>query len=111
MAVKATAKRIAISPQKLQPIMRLIRGKGVQQALEQLQFLPSPAAREVSKVVKSAAASAENNLLLNPQSLRIVQATADKGPVLRRFEPRARGRVYMVRKRYSQITVMVDEEG
>jgi large subunit ribosomal protein L22 len=82
----------------------------VTDALNTLKFLPSPAAREVAKVVKSAAANAENNLMLNQDDLRIVRIYADKGQVLKRIRARPRGRASRILKRSSQVTVVVDEE-
>lgn len=109
--VKATSKGVGYSPKRLKPILGLVRGKGVQEALTILQYLPSPAAREVYKVVRSAAANAENNQLMDPRNLKVQSIVADPGPTLKRFEPRARGRVGRIAKRTSHITVVVDEEG
>ena len=91
--------------------MDLIRGKYVEEALQILQFLPSPAAARVAKVVKSAAANAENELLARTSELRIVEIYANEGPRLKRFRARARGRVARIIRRNSHITVVVDEEG
>lgn len=110
MAVQASAKAITVSPKKLKWVVQTVRGKRVEEALVILKFLPSPAAREVAKVVKAAAANAENNLLLDPDSLRIVGIYADKGPVLKRMRPQPRGRAGRVNKRSSHITVMVEQE-
>ena len=110
MSVQAIAKGVTVSPKKLKWIVRTVRGKKVAEALDILRFLPSPSAKHVAKVVKSAAANAENNLLLNPDELRIVSIHANKGPVLKRIRPRPRGRAGRVIKRSSRITVVVDEE-
>lgn len=110
MAVQATAKAVTISAKKLKLVVDLVRGKGVQEALHILRYYPSPAAQEVAKVVKSAAANAENNLLLNTDALRIVGIYANEGPSLRRLRARARGRAGRITKRSSRITVLVDEE-
>ena len=110
MAVQATAKGVTISPKKLKWVVQTVRGKRVSEALDILKYLPSPAAKEVANVVKSAAANAENNLLLNPDDLRIVGIYANKGPVLKRLRARARGRAGRIIKRSSHITVVVDEE-
>ena len=110
MAVQATAKGITISPKKLKWVVNLVRGKSVGEALTILKYYPAPGAQEVAKVVKSAAANAENNLLLNPDALRIVGIFANKGPSLKRFRARARGRAGRIIKRSSRITVLVDEE-
>ena len=91
--------------------MDLIRGKYVEEALQILQFLPSLAAARVAKVVKSAAANAENELLARTSELRIVEIYANEGPRLKRFRARARGRVARIIRRNSHITVVVDEEG
>ena len=108
--VKATAKDIGASPKRLKPIVDLVRGKPVNQALDTLGLLSSPWARVVAKVVRSAAANAENNLLMNPDGLVIVKIVADGARPLKRFRPRARGRIGRITKRSSHITVVVDEE-
>ena len=74
-----------------------------------LGLLPSPWAKTVAKVVQSAAANAENNMFMARDSLRIVQITADNARSLKRFRPRARGRIGPIIKRSSHITVVVDE--
>lgn len=108
--VKATAKDIGASPKRLKPIVDLVRGKPVNHALDTLGLLSSPWARVVAKVVRSAAANAENNLLMNPDDLVIVKIVADGARPLKRFRPRARGRIGRITKRSSHITVVVDEE-
>ena len=90
---------------------QVIRGKKVTDALATLQFLPHRAAREFAKVVKSAAANAESNFNLDPTELYVVRVTADKGRTLRRFRPKARGRVGPILKRSSHLTVIVAERG
>lgn len=110
MAVQATAKGITISAKKLKWLANMVRGKNVEEALVLLRYTPTPAAREVAKVVKSAAANAENNLLLDPEGLRVVNIFANQGPSLKRFRARARGRAARIIKRSSHITVVVDEE-
>lgn len=110
MAVRATARNIKGSPQKVRRILDAVRGRPVEEALQVLQFLPSPMASDVAKAVQSAAANAENNYMLKPSNLHIVAAHADPGMTLKRFRPRARGRVGRILKRYSHITVLVDEK-
>lgn len=110
MQVKARAKNIGISYQKVKLIADTIRGKNVDNALAILKFLPSPAAKAVTKVVKSAAANAENNYQLTPGTLKIVNIFADKGRTLKRYRPRARGRANEVLRRSSHITVIVEEK-
>ncbi len=110
MQVKATAKNVGYSYQKVKLIADTVRGKKVDDALAILKFLPSPAARAVAKVVKSASANAENNYQLTPATLKVVSVCADKGRTLRRFRPRARGRANEVLRRSSHITVVVEEK-
>ncbi len=108
--VKATAKDIGASPKRLKPIVDLVRGKPVSEALDTLGLLSSPWARMVAKVVRSAAANAENNLLMDQDNLVIVKIVADGARPLKRFRPRARGRIGRITKRSSHVTVVVDEE-
>ena len=109
--VKATARNIGASPKRLKPILDLVRGMMVSEAVDILGVLTSPWAVTISKVVRSAAANAENNMLMNPDNLRISTIVADQATPLRRFRPRARGRIGRITKRASHITVVVDEEG
>lgn len=108
--VRAIAREIGASPKRLKPIVDLVRGKPVDEALDTLNLLPSPWAKTVAKVVKSAAANAENNLLMDPDNLVIVSIVADGARSLKRFRPRARGRMGRITKRSSHITVVVDQE-
>ena len=90
--------------------MDLVRGQKVDDALNTLRLLPSPWAKPVAKVVESAAANAENNMLMDRDNLRIIQITADNAASLKRFRPRARGRIGRITKRSSHVTVVVDED-
>jgi large subunit ribosomal protein L22 len=108
--VVASARQVRVSPRKVRLVLDTVRGKKVDEALALLSFLPSPAARTVAKVVKSASANAENNFQMSPDQLRIVKTFADEGQTLRRFRAGARGRVNPFRRRYSHITVIVEEE-
>ncbi len=110
MQVRAVAKNVGISPRKVKLIVDLVRGKKVDEALAILKFLPTPAARAVAKVIKSAAANAENNFQMTPSELKIVSISADPGRTLKRFRPQARGRINPILKRSSHITVLVEEE-
>ena len=110
MEVRATAKYIRTSPRKLRPIVDVVRGKKVDEALTILRFLPSPSARTVAKVVKSAAANAENNFEMTPSDLKIVRIFVDEGRTMKRFRAGPRGRVKPILKRSSHITVIVKEE-
>jgi large subunit ribosomal protein L22 len=110
MEVKAIAKGVGISAPKVRLYVDMVRGKMVEEALALLSFSPSPAAKAVAKVIKSAAANAENNYEFSPKELRITKIYADEGPRLRRYRPKARGRVNPILKRTSHITVIVEEE-
>ena len=111
MAVIAIAKDTGVSVKKLLPILDLVRGRSIEDALSVLEFMPSPAAAKVAKVVKSASSNAENELLTRTSDLRIVEVFANEGRPLKRFRARARGRVGKVTRRNSHVTVVVDEVG
>jgi large subunit ribosomal protein L22 len=110
MEVMAVAKNIGISPRKVRLVIDLVRGKKIDEALALLKFAPTPTAKAVAKVVKSAAANAENNFQLTPSDLKIVKIFADEARTMKRYRPGARGRVNTVVKRSSHITVIVAEE-
>jgi large subunit ribosomal protein L22 len=109
MEVKAVAKDIGIPSRKVRLLVDMIRGKTVDEALTLLKFASSPTARVVAKVVKSAAANAENNFQMSP-NLRIVSIFVDEARALKRFYPRSRGRVSPILKRSSHITVVIAEQ-
>ena len=111
MAVKAVHRNFGMSPQKVRRVLGLVRGKPVAEAIAAIQFIPSPAARAVVKVIKSAVANAENNDLMMADSLRVVAAYADDAPRLKRFRPKSRGRISPIIRRNCHITIAVDEEG
>ncbi len=111
MKVRAVAKDVGISPQKVRLVINMIRGRKVDEALTILHFSPTPTAKAVAKVIKSAAANAENNFQMLPAELRITDIFADQGHTLKRFRPQSRGRVSPILKRSSNITVFVEEEG
>lgn len=108
MEVRATAKHLGVPASKVRPITRNLRGKKVEEALTILRFTPTPVAQMISKVVKSAAANAENNFQLIPADLRIVKIYADEGRRLKRFQARSRGRASPLLRRSSHITVIVE---
>jgi len=109
MEVRAVTKDTGISARKVRPVVDMVRGKKVDDALTILKFTPTPTARIVAKVVKSAAANAENNFQMLPSDLKIVTIFADEARTLKRYRPRARGRINSILKRSSHITVIVDE--
>ena len=110
MPVRAISTNTGISVKKVKPVIDLVRGKNVDDALQVLRFLTSPVAARVAKVVKSAASNAENELMARSSDLKIIEIYANEGPRLKRFRARARGRVARIIRRNSHITVVVDEE-
>ncbi len=110
MKVKAVAKEVGISPQKVRLVINMVRGRKVDEALNTLSFLSTPTAKAVSKVIKSAVANAENNFQMSPAELRITDIFADQGHTLKRFRPQSRGRISPILKRSSNSTVFVTEE-
>jgi large subunit ribosomal protein L22 len=110
MEVRAVAKDTGISPRKVRLLVDMVRGRRVDEALTILRFAPTPTARVVAKVVKSAAANADNNFQMAPSDLKIVSVFVDEARTLKRFRPRARGRASPILKRSSHITVIVAEE-
>ena len=97
-----------MSPQKVRRVLGMVRGKPVYQALAALQYVPSPTAVAVSKVIRSAVANAENNRFMIPETLKVIEAYADDAPRLRRFRPQSRGRISPIKRRSCHITVVVD---
>jgi large subunit ribosomal protein L22 len=110
MVISATAKDTGISAKKVKRIIDLVRGKKVEEALNILHVLPSPVAAQVAKVVKSASANAESEMVTRASELRIVEIYANEGKSLKRFRARAQGRAGRIIKRNSHITVVVGEE-
>ena len=98
MEVRAISKNTGVPASKVRPLVDMVRGKSVDDALAMLRFTPTPKAKLVAKVVKSAAASAENNFQMDPADLRIITIFADDARSMRRHRPRSRGRVSPIRK-------------
>ena len=108
MRVSATAKYIRRSTRKTRLVTAAIVGKPVEEATALLRFMPQAAARDVAKVLKSAAANAENNHDLSPDELWVADAKADEGPTIKRFRPRAQGRAFPIHKPMTHVTVVVE---
>jgi len=104
---RAQARYVRMTPMKVRRVVDLVRGRSVEDALTILKFAPQAAAEPVSKVIASAAANAENNAGLDRSTLVIATATVDEGPTAKRFQPRAQGRAFRIRKRSSHITIEV----
>jgi large subunit ribosomal protein L22 len=104
---KAVARMLRVSPQKLNLVAQLIRGKKVATALADLEFSQKRIARDVRKCLESAIANAENNHDLDVDDLVVSQAYVGKAIVLRRFHPRGRGRMGAIAKPFSNLTIIV----
>ncbi len=106
---KAVARMLRVSPQKLNLLAQLIRGKKVAAALADLQFSRKRISTEVRKCLESAIANAENNHDLDVDDLVVAQAFVGKALVLKRFHARARGRGARILKPFSNLTIVVRE--
>ncbi len=98
-----------VSVQKACFVLDAIRGKDVETALGILAYNPRYASTLIEKLLKSAIANAENNNGMNPERLYIEECYANKGPTMKRNQPRARGSAYRIEKRMSHITIVLNE--
>jgi ribosomal protein L22 len=105
--VRAQAKYVRTSARKARLVCDHIRGKSVLEARAILALTPRHVARDWSKLLESAVANAENNHELIGDELRIASVTADEGPTLKRYRPRAMGRATRIRKRTSHLTILL----
>jgi large subunit ribosomal protein L22 len=106
---QAVARSLRVSPQKLNLVAQLIRGKKVEKALADLSFSHKRIAKDVKKTLQSAIANAENNHDLDVDQLIVAEAYVGKNLVMKRFHPRARGRMGRIEKPFSQLTIVVRE--
>jgi large subunit ribosomal protein L22 len=111
LVVRASSRYVRVAPRKARLVADQVRGLQIDQARALLQFSPRGAARDIGKLIESAAANAENNHDLVADEMRVVEITVDEGPTLRRFRPRALGRATPVNKRTSHIAVALSPEG
>lgn len=109
MQVRAQAKYLRRGPRKVRRYTELIVGKPIAQARAILAVQASPACRELSKVLESAIANAENNFGLAPDDLLVARAYVDEGMTIPRIRPRARGRADRIKKRTCHVTVVVTD--
>ena len=105
----AKGRMLRVSPQKLNLVAQLIRGKPAEKALAELQFSRKRIAKDVKKVLESAIANAENNHDLDIDSLVVDRAFVGKNIVMKRWRARARGRVGRIEKPFAEITIVVKE--
>ena len=110
MRVSATAKYLRASTRKTRLVTEAIKGKPVEEATAILRFMPQAAARDVARVLKSATANAENNHNLSAEDLVVVEAIANEGPTLKRWQPRAQGRAFPIHKGQTHITIVVADQ-
>lgn len=110
MEARAHVKHVRIASRKVKMVIDLIRGKKIDEALAVLRYTPKKASSIVEKLVKSAAANAENNHDMDPDKLYIAEIYANQGATLKRFKPRAMGRANVIRKRTSHISVALKEK-
>jgi large subunit ribosomal protein L22 len=108
MRVSATAKYLRRSTRKTRLVTSAIVGKSVEEASAMLRFMPQGAARDVAKVLKSAASNAENNHDLPADELIVAEAIANEGPIIKRFRPRAQGRAFPIHKPMTHVTIVVE---
>src|SRR5580704_6200651 len=106
---KAVARMLRVSPQKLNLVAGLIRGKKVATALADLEFSRKRIARDVRKCLESAIANAENNHDLDVDDLVVAEAHVGKALVIKRFTPRGRGRASRIMKPFANLTIVVRE--
>ncbi len=106
---KAVARMLRVSPQKLNLVAALIRGKKVSSALADLEFSRKRIARDVRKCLQSAIANAENNHDLDIDDLIVAEAHVGKALVIKRFTPRGRGRMSRILKPFANLTIVVRE--
>ena len=109
---RAVARHVRVTPQKARRVVDLIRGKNATDAVSVLRFAPQGAAEPVRKVLESAIANArvkadQVNEYLDEQDLFVKNAFVDEGTTLKRFQPRAQGRAFQIKKRTSHITVVL----
>jgi large subunit ribosomal protein L22 len=109
MEVKASAPSLPISPQKIRLVCDQVRGKDAQQAITILRFMPQKGAEFIRKLVASALANAENNFELNADDMYVKTIYANESFRLKRMKAGARGRYKPRIRRYSSVTVILDE--
>lgn len=108
--ISATSRYIRISPTKISLILNKIRGKSYKEALEILKYLPQKSGAVVWQTLYSAACNASNGFGFDKENLVISEAYANQGPMLKRMQPRAKGRAFQIQKRISHVTIRVTEK-
>jgi large subunit ribosomal protein L22 len=106
---RATAKYIRISPSKIQKVLNLIRGKSYKEVLDIFQYLPQKSVAKVWQVLYSAISNATQTEELLKENLMVVEAYVNRGPILKRMQPHARGKSFKIEKKMCHITIVVAE--
>ena len=110
MEAKAILRNARIAPRKVQIVLDLIRGKDYEVAMATVKHTPKAASEYLEKLLKSAAANAENNHNMDKNNLYVAECYVCPGPIMKRIMPRAQGRAYRILKRTSHITVVLKEK-
>jgi large subunit ribosomal protein L22 len=110
IVVRASSRYVRVAPRKARLVADQVRGLNIDRARALLQFSPRGVARDIGKLIESAASNAENNHDLVADEMRVAEITVDEGPTLRRFRPRALGRATPINKRTSHIAVALTPE-
>jgi len=110
MKAKAVAKYLPTTSRKAKLVIDLIRGKDLEEAINILKFTTRAASPLVEKVLRSAIANAkQNSEIKDVDKLYVSEISAQQGPTLKRFQPRARGRAFRIRKRTSHVSILLEE--
>lgn len=110
MEAKAILRNARIAPRKVQIVLDLIRGKDYEVAMATVKHTPKAASEYLEKLLKSAAANAENNHNMDKNNLYVAEYYVCPGPIMKRIMPRAQGRAYRILKRTSHVTVVLKEK-
>jgi large subunit ribosomal protein L22 len=109
MEVKAHLSYVRVGTQKARLVADAIRGKGVNEAIRILTFMPKKSAVFMKKLVESAVANAEQKKVIDIDNLYVKTVLVDEGPDMKRYRPRAQGRAFMIRKKTSHVHLVLDE--
>jgi large subunit ribosomal protein L22 len=109
MIYRAKHRFADVAPRKMRPLAQLVRGKNVDEALEQLRFYPNRGARLIEAVLKSAIGNAEDQGTRNVEDLVVTECRIDDGPMFKRIRPRARGTAFQIKRRLAHIIVTLTD--
>ena len=110
MEARAYLRNVRIAPRKVKVVCDLIRGKSLAEANAIVMNTPKAASELLIKLLKSAAANAENNHNMDPEKLYVSEVFVAPGPIMKRIRPRAHGRAFRILKRTSHITLVLKEK-